>query len=101
MNLDVAIIGAGWMGETHARAVAACGDRLATVIDVDFQKAKILSDRFGGSAHTKLSAAKGCDAVIVTTPSSLHLYQCEQLVDMGLSVLVEKPHRLPNKTPVC
>lgn len=97
MSLKVAIVGAGWMGETHAHAVSASGDEVALVIDSDIRWAKRLAAQYGAEAATELSAAKDLDAAIIATPSVLHLQQSEYLAELGLAVLVEKPHRFPNE----
>lgn len=97
MNLSVAIVGAGWMGETHARAVVASGDIVALVIDADLSRAQSLAAQFGSASDTRLEAAKEMDAAIIATPSAMHLDQSETLAGLGLHVLVEKPHRFPNQ----
>ncbi len=97
MTLGVAIVGAGWMGETHANAVIAEGDAVDVIIDVDIDRAASLAGKFGARAATDLSAAEGCQAAVVATPSALHLRQSEELARMGLPLLVEKPHRFPGE----
>ena len=97
MSLKVAIVGAGWMGETHAKAVAAAGDSVYRVIDADSARAARLAAIYGAQAGTELSEAGDCDAAVIATPSGLHLKQSEQLADLDLPLLVEKPHRFPSE----
>jgi len=98
MTLDVAIVGAGWMGETHASAIAASGDRVALVIDANPERAQKLADRHDAGTSASLDAARGLDAAVIATPSFQHLDQATELVRLGVNVLVEKPHRLPGQT---
>ncbi len=96
--MRVAIIGAGWMGAVHAGAVTDVGDTVACVIDPDADRARQLAANYGAATGAELAAARDCDAVIVATPSFAHLQQAEELVRMGLPILVEKPHRLPEES---
>lgn len=98
MSLNVAIVGAGWMGETHARAVAAAGDTVAMVIDSDHARAAKLAGIHNAQTSTSLNDAHGMDAAIIATPSAAHLAQSEMLAELGLNILVEKPHRFPNQS---
>ncbi|MDG2475231.1 MAG: Gfo/Idh/MocA family oxidoreductase [Paracoccaceae bacterium] len=97
MSLNVSIIGAGWMGRTHALAVDTVGDNINKVIDPDLKKAETLSNKYGCTCDSRLEAARNSDVAIITSPSHLHLEQSEKLLNMGLAVLVEKPHRLPKQ----
>ncbi|WP_127144517.1 Gfo/Idh/MocA family protein [Pelagibacterium montanilacus] len=98
MGLRVAIIGAGWMGATHGAAIAANGDEVVLVIDADSEQAKALAAKHGARAGTELSMTQGLDAAVIATPSFQHLEQATALARMGVDVLVEKPHRLPNQS---
>ena len=95
MSMRVAVVGAGWMGETHARAIAAADDTVALVIDADLERARDLAGAFGAAASVELAEAASCDAAVIATPSNLHLSQSESLAALGLSLLVEEPHRFP------
>lgn len=97
MSLNVAIIGAGWMGETHARAVLRNGDRVTRVIDRDEARALALAEKVGATAATDLAAARDCGAAVIATPSADHLAQSETLARLGLHLLIEKPHRFPTE----
>jgi len=98
--LSVAIIGAGSMGCAHADAVSAARDHVAVVVDADFERAKLLAARSGGRAAELIESIGSVDAAVITTPTVLHLSQAVELISMGVSVLVEKPHRLPGESAV-
>ncbi len=97
--LNVAIVGAGWMGRTHAKALDSMGDSVAVVVDPDLTRAQAIANQFGGQAATSIEAIEGVDAAILATPTVLHLQQATRVVGMGIPVLVEKPHRLPGEDP--
>ena len=91
----VAVIGAGYMGERHARIYAGLPDvELVAVCDVREQAARELAARTGAAAYTdyrELLRRDDLDAVSVCTPDGLHREPCDLAVRAGRHVLVEKP----------
>jgi predicted dehydrogenase len=91
----VAVIGAGHMGERHARIYAGLPDvELVAVCDVREGAARELGARVGARAWTDYRALLGrddLDAVSVCTPDGLHREPCELALRAGRHVLVEKP----------
>jgi len=101
MTRRVAIVGAGWMGGCHAAAVEATGDRVAVVVDTDIDRARAMAADHGALAVTAIEGlgdlAEGVDAAAVTTPTADHVGTTRRLLDEGIAVLVEKPHRAPDQ----
>lgn len=97
--MDVAVIGAGWLGGIHSDAVVAAGDRVVVVVDPDRERGEALARRHGATAYREVADAleRSFDAAIITTPSSSHLDDTIAMLSAGREVLVEKPHRLPDQ----
>ena len=88
----IALVGAGAMGSNHARVLAESDvAELALIIDIDADRAGALGERLGCPTATDIEAAMDCDAVVVATPTALHLPHARQLIDAGKPLLVEKP----------
>jgi predicted dehydrogenase len=94
-RVRVAVIGAGYMGERHARIFAGLPDvELLAVCDVREAAARELGARTGAEAYTDYRALlqrDDLDAVSVCTPDALHRDPCELALRGGRHVLVEKP----------
>jgi predicted dehydrogenase len=94
-RVRVAVIGAGYMGERHARIFAGLPDvELLAVCDVRETAARELGARTGAQAYTDYRALlrrDDLDAVSVCTPDALHREPCELALRGGRHVLVEKP----------
>ncbi len=93
--IRVAVIGAGFMGERHARIYAGMADvALVAVCDVREDAARALATRSGAAVYTDfrtLLRRDDLDAVSVCTPDALHREPCELAARAGRHVLVEKP----------
>ncbi len=93
-SLQAAIIGAGLMGQWHARYASHCA-RVAWVVDSDRLRAKELARKFPGAAP--LSNLADCfsqgdvDVVHICAPTNQHFELCCQALEAGVHVLVEKP----------
>jgi UDP-N-acetyl-2-amino-2-deoxyglucuronate dehydrogenase len=95
-KLRFALVGAGVIGRTHARALAELPDvaELVSVVDADPATAQELADRYGVEATTDLDAVlrrDDIDAVTVCTPSGVHAEGAVAALDAGKHVVVEKP----------
>ena len=89
--LRIAVVGAGVMGELHARSIAASERATLTeVIDVDIERAADVAARHGG---VPLPAGRflDADAVVVAAPTAVHTELAPDLLARGIPVLVEKP----------
>ncbi|MBO0810533.1 MAG: Gfo/Idh/MocA family oxidoreductase [Microlunatus sp.] len=94
--MRVGIIGAGVIGTVHARLISELADEatLASVVDLDADKAEALARRYGATAYTELSDALADPEVAafsVCVPSGLHPEIAVQVIKAGKAVLVEKP----------
>jgi UDP-N-acetylglucosamine 3-dehydrogenase len=94
-NLRVGVIGAGVMGRNHARVLSELPEiEVVGVADPDAGRASQAAGQAEGaevfSDHKELLARK-VDAVIVAAPTHLHHKISLDLIDAGVSLLVEKP----------
>lgn len=93
----VALVGAGYIADYHARAIRALGDaELVGICDLSRARAERFAAAHGieGGAFTDLGqmlTALRPDAVHVLTPPNLHTEPSTQALRAGADVLVEKP----------
>lgn len=95
------IVGVGWAGERHARAVRALQSEglnveVAALVDADpehlqRQARKLNVERTYRELAPALEAEPDAEAVIVATPHHLHRPHTERAAEAGRHVLVEKP----------
>jgi UDP-N-acetyl-2-amino-2-deoxyglucuronate dehydrogenase len=94
-SFRVALIGAGNISDTHARAARGVeGVEIAAVHGDNLERARALAARYGGTAYAGLEeclAHRPLDAVIIGSPSGLHAEQGIAAAARGLHVLTEKP----------
>ena len=91
-----ALIGCGVIGQTHAKSIAALGNRAQLVLTVDelADRAEKLAANYGAEHTTSVPEALArddVDAVAVCTPSGLHADAAVAALDAGKHVVVEKP----------
>jgi myo-inositol 2-dehydrogenase/D-chiro-inositol 1-dehydrogenase len=93
MPLNCAVIGCGFIGNLHARAVAASPHAiLTTCYDTDHQRAQSVAAAFGGSAAPTLSQAlENVQAAFIATPDHLHVEPTLAALAAGCDVFCEKP----------
>ena len=92
--IGIALMGAGRIARTHAKAIGAAGGRLVTVYDVVESAAKSLAADAGASvAHSPEEAFDRADvaAVLVVTSSNTHVDLIIRAVQAGKAVMCEKP----------
>jgi predicted dehydrogenase len=93
--IRVAILGAGFMGATHAGAWQALAGRVevVTVASRTLERAQKLAADVGARATDDLDAAIGADVdlVDVCLPTGLHRRYAEAALAAGRHVLLEKP----------
>ncbi len=89
--LNIAVIGAGRIGQIHARNVAAHpGARLMGVADPDAAAAGRLAGECG-SVAISLDAAFDAQAVLICAPTPTHADYIERAAKAGRAVFCEKP----------
>lgn len=96
MPLNVAVVGLGKLGLLHAGlANVVPGSRLAAVADpssVVLEGLKAYAPNLRTySTHEAMLSGGGIDAVVIATPTGLHVPIALDCVDAGLPVLIEKP----------
>ena len=95
MALDVGVIGAGFMGATHARAYAHVpGVRVAGIASRSADKAAALAAEVGARAYADALALlddPSIGAVSIALPTLLHREVAVAALEAGKHVLVEKP----------
>lgn len=93
--LRSAIVGTGFMGDVHARAVRAAGGVVAAVVSRSPGQAADAAQRFGAeSAYTSLKdalAGGDIDLVHICTPNDTHLDLAHAAIAAGVHVICEKP----------
>lgn len=93
--IRIGIIGAGYISDWHADALAATsGVQVTAVCDPRESAAKALAGQHGATVfiHVDDLISSGlCDAVHILTPPNLHEGIATQCLSGGLHVLVEKP----------
>jgi len=89
----VAVIGVGHFGTEHARVYSTCeGAKLVGLCDIDRGAGQQAADRFGVDFVPSYRDLIGSvDAVSLAVPTVLHHEIACELMDAGISVLVEKP----------
>ena len=96
--LDVAVLGSGFMGGTHARAFANLADvNLVAVSSRSEEKARGLAEEVGCEWTTDAMALiedPRIEAVSITLPTQLHKEFTVAALNAGKHVLVEKPMAL-------
>jgi predicted dehydrogenase len=91
--IRTAVIGAGKMGEIHARVYSKLAQsRLVAVVDTDFQKARKLAKKYNCRAFEKPDEIlDAVDAVSIATPTSSHQKIAKLFLENNIAVLIEKP----------
>jgi predicted dehydrogenase len=88
-----AVVGLGYFGRFHAKHHAANGQAdLIAVCDVDADLAAQVAAEYGARPVVDYHELVGAvDAVSIAVPTSQHYAVARDLLDAGLSVLIEKP----------
>ena len=91
--MRTAVVGAGNLGQHHARLYAARDDvDLVAVVDIDAARAVEVAERHATRSLTSFHELLGnVEAVSVAVPTVLHREVAGPLLEAGVHVLVEKP----------
>jgi len=95
-KIGVAVIGCGFIGVYHARAVLACKNAelvgALSRTDASLEKfAQQIPVPFATTNIEELAAHPGVDAVVIGTPNRFHAPQAIRMLRAGKHVLLEKP----------
>lgn len=90
-----AVVGAGFIGGVHSRAVRAAGGELAWVAAASVEEARVVAERNGDARATddwrEVLKDPDVDIVHVCTPNHLHVEIAAAALEAGKHVICEKP----------
>ncbi|RFU49262.1 inositol 2-dehydrogenase [Paraburkholderia sp. DHOC27] len=92
--LNIALLGAGRIGQVHARSIAANADcKLVAVADVATDAARTLAARYDAQVRSvdDILADPAISAVLIATSTDTHSDLIERATAAGKAVLCEKP----------
>jgi len=94
-TLRSGVIGAGFIGQVHARAIRAAGGRLTAVADAVADGIEAVAGRLGaerGAASADaLISSPDVDVMHICTPNHLHASLARRAIAAGKHVICEKP----------
>jgi myo-inositol 2-dehydrogenase / D-chiro-inositol 1-dehydrogenase len=94
-RISFALIGAGVIGQVHARNIAGCADtQLRWVVDVDASRGAALAAQYGATFSTSIDemlADPSVQAVVIGSSTDVHEAHLLASVRAGKAVLCEKP----------
>ena len=94
MSVNFAILGAGRIGQVHARAVTSVREATLVAMAESMEAAaQAMRDEFGCDIRTidEIAASDDVDAVAICTPTDTHADLIEQFAKAGKAVFCEKP----------
>ena len=94
MTVRFAVLGAGRIGQVHAKAIDADRDAtLVAIADAVEPAAKSLADFYSArvSSIDAIAASADVDAVVICTPTDMHADLIEQFSKAGKAIFCEKP----------
>lgn len=92
MKTKVAVIGAGQMGQFHARIVHENPKSILTmVIDPREDVGSLVAQRYGAKWYPELPKHAEVDAVIIAAATEAHKSLAFEAIDQKLHLLIEKP----------
>jgi len=94
MTIKFGVLGAGRIGQVHAKAVASVnGAQLVAIADPVLAAAQSVRAAYGCDIRSidEIATSADIDAVIICTPTDMHADLIEQFVRAGKAVFCEKP----------
>ncbi len=94
MSVRFGLLGAGRIGQVHARAITGDRDaRLVAVTDVHAPSAELVAQTYGCAVRTleDIETAEDIDAVVICTPTDTHSDLIERFSRVGKAIFCEKP----------
>ncbi len=91
--LRVGLVGAGRMGQLHARVYSELPNiSLAGIVDIDPARAKPLAQKYQTKVLPTLQElATQVQAVSIASPTEAHLQSATPFLELGIPTLIEKP----------
>jgi len=92
-KIRTAVVGAGKMGEIHARVYAQLAQsKLTAIVDTDAEKGRRLAKKFGCDFFAgPEDILDKVDAVTIATPTVTHYELAKKFIENNIAVLIEKP----------
>ena len=93
-NPRIAVVGAGLIGQRHAKLIKAGTDAILSAIVDPTDAARSFAESMGAPWYASIAVMLGADrpdGLIIATPNQLHLDHGLQAVEAGLPALIEKP----------
>jgi predicted dehydrogenase len=88
----IALVGAGSMGQNHARVIAASPRaELSVIVDPHEAAGRATAERVGARWVPELDGIADVDAVVVAASTEYHYEIAKDVIANGLPLLVEKP----------
>ncbi len=94
MSLRFAVLGAGRIGQVHARAInSVAGAELIAIAEPFEAAAKAAQEKYGCEIRTieEVATSSDIDAVVICTPTDTHADLIEKFAKAGKAVFCEKP----------
>jgi len=94
MSVRIAVLGAGRIGQVHARAIAGHDAAVLTAIaDPIAVAADAIAEQYGCDVRTidEIAGSDDVDGVIICTPTDTHADLIEQFARSGKAIFCEKP----------
>lgn len=93
MTIRAGVIGAGYLGQHHARIYASLEDvDLVGVADIDAGRAEEVAARYGCPGFVRYAELLDrCDALSIVTPTPAHYAVAMDCLAAGRDILIEKP----------
>jgi UDP-N-acetylglucosamine 3-dehydrogenase len=95
MEINVAVVGVGIMGQNHARVYSELDDvNLVAVVDLDQTAGNAVADRFGCRFYSSLKMLmdkESVNAVSIAVPTSHHREVALVFLKKGIATFIEKP----------
>jgi len=102
MALRVAVVGAGYLGQHHARIYSELPEtELVGVVDIDEERAREVALRYGSRAYRDYREILGdADALSIVVPTTDHFDVALNCMRAGKDILVENPLQPPFPRPM-
>lgn len=93
MSVKVAVVGAGYLGQHHARIYSELdGAELVGVVDADFRRSEEIARKYASKPyHDYRDVMEGVDALSIVVPTTLHYGIALDCLKAGKDIIVEKP----------